>query len=313
MGPSDWEGTVQYGLQQGHVFGITGNTDHHSAYPGSYSHGRTGLWAESLTREAIWEALLARRTYALTGDRIALQFAINGSPMGSVIDQTGKRNIQIEVGSGGAIDCVDMIKNNRLLRRFSETDVAQAPPPDVVHTKLFLELGWGRKKVETAWDVHLGISDGRILSVEPRFRGQEVVSPQEKEAASSSDYHTSHWERDGDRAVHLTTRSVGHPTNVTNTAQGMCLDVEMTLNAKVEAVINGRRVDVPLTRLVDGALSGRLFSLNSPAYRFHRAPLPWEFNWSFSFDDEGKAGDFYYVRVRQKNDQWAWSSPIFVR
>ena len=25
-----------------------------------------------------------------------------------------------------------------------------------------------------------------------------------------------------------------------------------------------------------------------------------------------RADDFYYVRVRQKNDQWAWSSPIWV-
>ena len=39
MGPSDYEGTYQYGLSQGHQFGITGGTDHHSAHPGSYGHG----------------------------------------------------------------------------------------------------------------------------------------------------------------------------------------------------------------------------------------------------------------------------------
>ena len=67
MGPSDWQGTIQYGLSRGFIFGVTGGTDHHSAHPGSYGHGMTGLWANDCTREAIWEALYKRRTYALTG------------------------------------------------------------------------------------------------------------------------------------------------------------------------------------------------------------------------------------------------------
>lgn len=44
----------------------------------------------------------------------------------------------------------------------------------------------------------------------------------------------------------------------------------------------------------------------------HRAPLPWEFEWTLALDDTGSGPDVYYVRVRQKNDQWAWSSPVFL-
>ena len=51
-------------------FGLIGSTDHHSAFPGSHGFGRVAVWAESLSREAIWQAIRARRTYALTGDRI---------------------------------------------------------------------------------------------------------------------------------------------------------------------------------------------------------------------------------------------------
>jgi hypothetical protein len=47
MGASDHESTVQYGLEQGHFFGFVGSTDHHSAHPGSYGHGRLGLWAQA--------------------------------------------------------------------------------------------------------------------------------------------------------------------------------------------------------------------------------------------------------------------------
>jgi len=47
MNASDHQSTVQYGLEQGHFFGFVGSTDHHSAHPGSYGHGRLGLWAHA--------------------------------------------------------------------------------------------------------------------------------------------------------------------------------------------------------------------------------------------------------------------------
>ena len=57
MGPRQWEGTIQYGLELGNKFGIMASTDQHSGYPGSYGDGRIGVLAPSLTRDAIWEAL----------------------------------------------------------------------------------------------------------------------------------------------------------------------------------------------------------------------------------------------------------------
>ena len=45
MGPSDGRSTVRYGLSRGFVFGLIGNTDHHSGYPGSYGHGRSCVYA----------------------------------------------------------------------------------------------------------------------------------------------------------------------------------------------------------------------------------------------------------------------------
>ena len=73
MGPRDYESTVQYALEQSQVFGFIGSTDHHSAHPGSYGYGQIAVWAEDLSRTAIWDAIGKRRTYAITGDRIALR------------------------------------------------------------------------------------------------------------------------------------------------------------------------------------------------------------------------------------------------
>ena len=83
MGPRDGGSTYQHGLALGHVVGAIGSTDHHSAHPGSYGHGRVAVWAESLTRQAVLAARRSRRCYALTGDRIDLRLSINGAEMGS--------------------------------------------------------------------------------------------------------------------------------------------------------------------------------------------------------------------------------------
>ncbi|MFA5689991.1 MAG: hypothetical protein WC959_12785, partial [Kiritimatiellales bacterium] len=84
-------------------------------------------------------------------------------------------------------------------------------------------------------------------------------------------------------------------------------------NENIVANINGQKETIPLQRLIAGAHTGHLGDIDSPCYRFSRAPLPHELNYQFTVQDSGDAGDFYYLRVRQKDDQWAWSSPIFFR
>ncbi|MEM7012590.1 MAG: DUF3604 domain-containing protein [Verrucomicrobiota bacterium] len=314
MGPSDWESTIACGLSKGHVFGFSGGTDHHSGHPGSYGHGRTGLWAESCTREAIWDALYARRMYALTGDRMQLKFTVNGAPMGSVIPDSAKREIAFDVEAGGAIDCVDVIKDGNLLRRFTPYSKATSFG-GMVRTKIHLELGWGAKHKATDWEVEFGIEEGRILNVEPRFRGLEVVAPSERDADEGESFYRSKVLEKSDQSVRFETHSGGNPTNSTSATQGMCLEVEIPRNARVYAVMNGVRAEHTLEELITGARSGFLNHTDAPSWRFNRAPNPRELNWSLDFVDEDEREDesSYYLRVRQTNDQWAWSSPIFLR
>ena len=315
MGPSDYENTIAAGLSKGHVFGFSGGTDHHSGHPGSYGHGRTGLWAKDKTRESIWEALYARRMYALTGDRMDLKVFVNGAAMGSVIPVSGRRKIEFDVAAGGAIGAVDLIKNGKLLKRFSQTDFPEPASDDLVRTKIHLELGWGAKHRSAEWEVELGIEGGRVLSVEPRFRGLEVVSPSERKAEVGESFYRSRVLGKTDTAVRFETVSNGNATNTTSATQGMCLEVEMPREATVYAVINGVRTEHRLANLMEGARSGSLGHTDAPSWRFNRAPAPEEWNWSGTWIDEDASGDesSYYLRVRQTNDQWAWSSPVFLR
>lgn len=321
MGPSDWESTIACGLQKGHVFGFTGGTDHHSGHPGSYGHGRTGVWSHDCTRDSIWEALYARRTYALTGDNIEIRYSVNDAPMGSIIPPEKSRRIKAEIKAGHAIDCVDIIRNGRLLRRYSQSDYAlqsdqdSQSDQDLVTTKIHLELGWGAKHRSQRWDVKFGITDGKIIGVEPRFRGLEVVSPAERDADEGESFYESKILSKDEQSVHFETVTHGNPTNSTPATQGVCIEVMMPRDADVYAIMNGVRASHALGELMQGARSGSLDHTDAPSWRFNRACRPEELSWNYEFEDcvslpeEG----YYYARVRQTNNQWAWTSPVFLR
>jgi len=311
MGPRDGRSTYQYGLSQGMIAGVIGSTDHHSAHPGSYGHGRAGVWATSLTRDGIWEALKARRTYALTGDRIALAYSLNGQPMGGLLKQTVERQVDIAVEAGDAIDVVELIYNNRVLQRWSIPEDETAGAGWQGRCKVYLELGWGEKNENADWDVELKISGGTVAGIEPRFRGHDIVAPQAGEEAS---YSFSQWEQKGENVVAFKTRTWGNPTTTTANTQGMSLEIEGDANTQLYARLNGKEEVVSLGELLQCARSGYLSGLLTPAYRFSRAATQAEYTWQGSYAHQAlEAGrSWYYVRVRQKNGQMAWSSPIWV-
>ncbi len=81
-------------FEMGYMVGIICNSDGHKGRPGAegpgagefgIANGLTCVLAESLSRDAIFAALKARRCYGTTGPRIDLDFQINGQPMGSVL------------------------------------------------------------------------------------------------------------------------------------------------------------------------------------------------------------------------------------
>jgi hypothetical protein len=183
-----------------------------------------------------------------------------------------------------------------------------------IRTKLHLEFGWGPRRETFRWEGRFGISEGHIHAVEPRFRGRQVVSPLEANDDQFS-HHTARVREIGAQHVAFEAVSEGNPNNFTPAAQGVSIEVEMPHSAEVRASLNGQKLSWPLATLLEGARSGLMSGIESPAWRINRAPLPHQLHYSLEFEDADNihSGDTYYARVRQKNDQWAWSSPIFVR
>jgi hypothetical protein len=73
---------VQEGWLMGHRMGTIASSDNHCSRPGREGYGVMAVYAPELTREAVFDALLRRRTYGTTGSRIILDFTVNGTPMG---------------------------------------------------------------------------------------------------------------------------------------------------------------------------------------------------------------------------------------
>ena len=182
MGPVDGRSTMQHGLAAGHVFGVVGNTDHHSAFPGSYGHGRMAVYAAGRDRASVWEAMTARRTNALTGDNIHLLAAIGATVQGGIVPPLPEGRLRIEAVAAGFIDAIDVVRNGRLVHRISP-EITPAPISRETETVLYLELGWGARGRSHRWDGRIAVEGGEILSAEPRFRGAEIVSPLEGDDA----------------------------------------------------------------------------------------------------------------------------------
>ncbi|MBK8019914.1 MAG: Tat pathway signal sequence [Chloroflexi bacterium] len=306
MGPRHQLSTAQHGWARGLVFGLVGSTDHHNAFPGSYGYGRLGIWAPALTRDALWQAIQQRRTYVLTGDRIELAFGINDQIMGDLGPAAQERWIDVGVRGGGSIDYVEVLHNNQIIHRESVFPQRQQAGTFKVH----VELGWGERDEPTVWDVDLAVRQGTLRTVEPRFRGYgPTASPGE-----TANFSPSHLTRPAPDRVQFQTQTMQNLSLHTPATEGICVEIEGDSETTLIARFNGQQQEIRLAELIDGSRTFYLGGFVSPAICFHRAIPLQEFAMNMAFMHDGglRERDWYYVRVRQRNDQWAWSSPIWI-
>jgi len=103
---------VQSVLAKGHRLGIICGTDNHAAQPGNGFI--CAVYSEQLTREAVFDALRARRCYGTTGVRMIIGFEINGHLMGEEFSmpKDDARVIRARAVGTTVIEKVEIIRNN---------------------------------------------------------------------------------------------------------------------------------------------------------------------------------------------------------
>ena len=130
--PSVKGSTVQDALARGHRLGFVGGSDNHSGQLGycdlmgrfgrrrAYRGGITAVFAKALTRDALWQALYARRCYATTGVRMIIRFRVGDHVMGEGIElpdpsELRQRAVSVQVLGTNTIESVSLLRNNEII------------------------------------------------------------------------------------------------------------------------------------------------------------------------------------------------------
>ncbi|MEW4530540.1 DUF3604 domain-containing protein [Maioricimonas sp. JC845] len=315
MGPRDAGSTAEEGWRRGHRFGIVGGTDHHAAYPGSHGDGRMGVFAKELTRESLWEAFLARRVYAATGDRIDARMFVDGAWIGETVRQPGRRTIPVAVKGADTLDRVELLRNGRIVRRWHPEMVE--PDPRRHRYRLRVTWGWGRKEVPVEWNLRLSLSDGRIAKVETLFSGQAIVAPKgtgegESNVLDEVDLPHAVIEQD-ERTCVWRSITTGNKTMRHETTQGMSFELEGPLDARLTVEANGQVFEYTLAELLRRGQSRFLRGWLTEAIRIGPLVPVEECRVEGEFVDEPESDvDVYRLQVAQRNGQWAWLTPVWV-
>lgn len=108
-------------LRGGKRMGLAGTSDTHDSMPGNpypephlpTAAGVTGVWADALTTDALWEAILARRIYATSGARLLVEFTSSRRPMGAELPLDAPRRFYLRIEGSSKLQRVELLRGGR--------------------------------------------------------------------------------------------------------------------------------------------------------------------------------------------------------
>ena len=170
-GAGAWEA-----LARGYRLGMIASSDNHVGMAGrSYPHDRqvhtpfpgglAAVWAPELTREAIFDALRARRCYGTTGARIILDVWVMDHPMGSIVqlkDPTLPREIRVDARGSDEIKKIEIVSNGH--------EVVHVQQPSNRGTQDHMQFEWSDDRPtqqETYYYVRVTQRDGEMAWSSP--------------------------------------------------------------------------------------------------------------------------------------------------
>ncbi|NND71980.1 MAG: hypothetical protein HKN43_10410 [Rhodothermales bacterium] len=308
MGGRVTSNTAIAALKTGKQFGFAGSSDNHRGFPGAYDEGLMGVWAPSLDRSAILTAIRNRRTVALTGDRISVDYQVNGNPMGSTCSSGTTAEVDYSVVASDEIDYVDVILNGKRTGRINPDESGLNMDFDRPFLIRF-EFGWGPWRDMDLdrvcdWAFRIHVSEGRLLDVTPCLRSGPFDENRRHRIAHHADAAT---------VQSYTGRTGAYRQNPN---QSIVLKMDGSASTEIRLSMSQPVVMEHATTVGQLALSSdAVFTGAFPAESclFHRPVEASSHEMSGSFKAELQPGqNFMYLHVRQINGQHAWASPTFI-
>ncbi len=112
--------SIQDGLGYGKKFGFVGSSDRHDGISG-YNTGMFGVFAKQLSREAVVDALRARRSYAVRGgEPVLVDFRVNGVFQGGEVELLGdKPNLTVSVKAQSPVEKIEVVRNGNYVYTYA--------------------------------------------------------------------------------------------------------------------------------------------------------------------------------------------------
>lgn len=331
MGPGVGGNTYQDALDRGFHVGAICSPDGDGSFPGRFNWGVMACLAPELTRDALWRAFNQRHVYGVTGDRILLDFHVNGAVMGDQIKTSGKRRIDVAVEGVGEIDRIELLRDGRVIYTQSHQGAWELPGgAGRARFKCRVEAGWGQFAREIGpqpsrrWKGKLSLSgSGRVISATPCFVSGDqtlpavkaseatfsIVAPQ-LDAAYARKLNQNAFVFEIEAAMNDQLRLEMDGLETTASVASLCRHSRML--ADIEAAERMLLQIYDVKPYFD--VRPRFIELLAQRVKLHRLVPQAAYTCSFSIEDDTPLqGEHHYrIRVEQRNGQRAWSSPIWV-
>jgi hypothetical protein len=312
-------------IASGYHLGFVGASDDHIGHPGlralnaqvpgsDNQGGQAAVLATERSRDAIFDAMKARATYATNGHRIVLQATLNGAPMGAKLADAPRREITGRAIGTGPVDRIVIVKNGVDVQT---TDFFEGAS---VESAQFVELRFWSESDPFARDVNSrGTRLWRgTLKLEGPGTITSVATPNTENVYTESARIAA-----GDpKTVEFLMRTRGHFRSVLVGVSGLAATSQLHLTATTPGAPGaaGRQnADEISERFAASDVAGAGRTLERKAgeqtdfVTLRLTTPPTERDRAFSFvDEQGSPGDTYWVRVVTSNGGMAWSSPIRV-
>ena len=326
-GNFEWFGRMY--LSHGHRVGFTAASDNHLSQPGytapiggslAQRGGLGAILAPTRTTDAIFDGMRALRSYATTGDRMILDFSVNGTGMGQRIPFVEARKITGRIIGTAPIDTITVFRNDEILwesryyegaegRLGKEVDLLLSFASDSKpHNPGDNPRGW------RIWQGVMDVAGAELVSIEPAD-GNLSIQSADVDAEDNNRVELFTQTRGDTSSYRIKLRGVSRTTTLS-------FDLLESREEGGGPPIYRRHQRVPAVSFsldLKDLLEQRTaqFTQVVDAYTdrvsVRRIPTAGQRQVTFELDDSSRVqGDYYFVRVRQANDAMAWSSPIWV-
>ena len=226
--------------------------------------------------------------------------------------RTNGRKIRMSVRAEDTIDKITIYKNLKPLCVFCPESLKRKKSSKY---KLRVETGWGYGEELFKWECSAAVEDGKILGGNAYFRGRSVLSPTEK-SEKTEDSINNIDDRVLERspsAFRWVCETVKNKTTLHPQTDSAVVEIHGDDSTRLTITVNGKTNIKTVRELLESGYSGHMKPYASHAYLVHTLVPETDYTAEIELEDTEpeQDTDVYHAEISQKNNQWAFVSPIY--